>query len=103
MTSPRIDIERFRKCLAAPKRHHAEICLALLGIAICAVSKRRWENEDDREEAIMHVLIHMTERIAKYTDFSKSPISYFLTMSLRELDDFRDKIRRHKMKELPEE
>jgi hypothetical protein len=102
MTSPRIDIERFRKCLAAPKRHHAEICIALLGIAHAAVGRRRWENEDDRAEAITHILIHMIERIAKYTDFEKSPINYFVTMAHRELVHFREKNWRP-MGELPEE
>jgi hypothetical protein len=102
MTSPRIDIEKFRRHLAAPKRHHAEICLALLGIACVVVSRRRWENEDDRAEAITHLLIHMIERIAKYTDFEKSPINYFATMAHRELIHFRDKNWRP-MDELPEE
>lgn len=102
MTAPRINLEQFREHLRKQRRHHADICIALLGIAHLAVSRRRWENEDDRAEAITHLLIHMIERIAKYTDFEKSPINYFTTMAHRELIHFRDKNWRP-MDELPEE
>ena len=103
MTAPRIDNRRFRQWLALPRRHYAEICVALMGIARRVVGARPWFNEDDRSEAISHVTLHCIERMGKYRNFQTPPEGYFVLMAQRELTKYRIKCTRHRTVELPEE